>query len=371
MRLALLLAIAACSSDPDEHVSMESGALGLNDVSILLPLPPSTQAPVISTLGGLVPSDVFTRVVVMPGDVDVSGGIDEFHLVAIRFDLCDRPTPGACATGDDGRLRLVFQPVFLSGMPQANDVAVHAFYPIPNGELAGVVDELRALAKLSSTPTGAPLRLTAQSAAYNDALRALVMRYAGAAKLTRMTLFAQNAFTASLNWAFRGEELKGGAFAPIEIPTVSQVQQRTILVGGDTTYQTMPVADSPAGFALAIDSAAFGAASPAAQMQALEAMAEIQNPLKQTAETVQCLGCHVTTFLTARRAQVAGVDPTAVTGRYSSRFDLTMTGMSTANNRSLRAFGYLFAEPMISQRVINDSAQVLVEIEARFPPAMP
>jgi hypothetical protein len=37
----------------------------------------------------------------------------------------------------------------------------------------------------------------------------------------------------------------------------------------------------------------------------------------------------------------------------------------------LRAFGWVFREPAISQRVINETAQVLTEIEARFPPAAP
>ena len=337
----------------------------MNDVSILLPLPQRSANPVLATLPGLVPQDLYQRLVINPGDV--FGMMSDFHVVAIRFDLCDRPTPGACAPGDDGRLRLVFQPMFDSmGSAQANDVALHAFYPIPNAELAGVVDELRAIARARGTDLNAPLGVAVTSV---EPLRTLVMRYAAEAKLTRLTLFAQNAMTASLNWAFRGEELKGGEFTPIQIPKISQAQQRTILTGNDTTYSTTPIADAPAGFALAIDSAAFAAASPSARMQALEAMAQIQNPMANTAETVQCIGCHVTTFLTARRAQVAGVDPLTISGRFSSQYDLATTGKSTSNNRSLRAFGYLFTEPMISQRVVNDTAQVLAEIDVRFPPA--
>jgi hypothetical protein len=307
---------------------------------------------------------------------DVINTFDEFHVVAVRFDLCDRPDPGACPAGDDGRLRIVFQPVIAgpSGDASANDVALHAFYPIPNGELGAVVDELRRLATLGGLPATAPLgirTIITTSAAYRDALRAVVLRYADGAKLLRLTLFAQNAMAASLNWAFRGEERASitTAFAPIQIPSIGQPKQRTILTGADTTYDTMPLADSPAGFALALDAAAFGAASPAARMQALEAMATIQNPLASSAETVQCVGCHVTTFLTARRATVAGVDPMMINGRYTSTFDLALTGTSTTNDRSLRAFGYLFAEPQISQRVVNDTAQVLHEIAQRFPPA--
>jgi hypothetical protein len=368
----LLLVLAACSSDgrsPDAHASTEGRVLGLNDVSILLPLPATTTAPVLAKMTGLVPGDLFERLVVAPNDT--ISKFEEFHIVAVRFDLCDRPAPGACPAGDDGRLRIVYQPLGQAiGQTSANDVALHAFYPIPNAELGAVVDELRRIAAIANTPVTAALRPATPSVTYADALRTLVMRYAGEEKLLRLTLFAQNAMTASLNWAFRGEERAStsAAFAPIRIPAIAQVQQRTILVGGDTTYDTMPIADAPAGFALALDSAAFGAADPAARMQALEAMAQIQNPLTHSAETVQCVGCHVTTFLTARRAAIAGIDPQAISGRYASSFDLSA---AVTNNRSLRAFGYLFDQVMISQRVVNDTAQVLVEIEARFPPAMP
>jgi len=380
--LVCILVVAACGSGdsdyhplPDGPKSTESAQLGMNDVSILLPLPETAASPVIAKLlafnRDLIPRDVFDRLVTAPGDV--INKYDEFHAVAIRFDLCDRPTPGPCAAGDDGRLRIVYQPIFDSmGKTQAFDVALHAFYRIPNYELDILVAHLRALAALEPTPITDPLHVSTAvwNVEYADALRDLVNHHSH--ELTRLTLFAQNAFTASLNWAFRGEEMKGGQLTPITIPDIGQRQQRTILSGGDTTYSTTPVADKPAGFATAIDSAAFGAASPAARMQALEAMAAIQNPMLHTAETVQCIGCHVTTFLTARRAVVAGVDPTAVTNRFiSQRFDLSTTGKSTTNDRSLRAFGYLFSEPMISQRVVNDTAQVLVEIDARFPPAMP
>lgn len=367
MRLAVLLAIAACGDRGTSPDATAPRTLGMNDVSMLLPLPATPSTPVIATLGSLVPADVFQRLVIAPGDVDVGGGIDEFHVVAIRFDLCDRPAPGECPEVDDGRVRLVLQPVFFSGTPQAVDVAVHAFYPIPNAELPMLVDDLRRLATLASEPLDAPLRATSPSVTYLDELRTLVMRYAAPSKLVRMTVFAQNGMTAAFNWAFRGEELKAGVFAPIQIPRIDQLQQRTILVGNDTTYMTTPVADEPAGFALAIDGDAFAAASPAARTQALEALAEIENPLEHTAETVQCIGCHVATYLTARRAEVAGVDPQAIGRRYTSRYDLSTTGMSTTNNRSLRNFGYLFAQPMISQRVVNDTAQVLAEIEQRFP----
>jgi hypothetical protein len=319
--------------------------------------------------GDLIPRDLFSRLVVTPGDV--IDKYEDFHLVAIRFDLCDRKTPGNCPVGEDGMLRLVFQPMFLeSSSVDAQDVALHAFYPIPAAELATVINELRELARITF-PIDGRLSVTngLESVEYTMKLRLIVLRYAKPERLKRLTLFAQNIMTASFNWAFRGVELDaGGTFVDIVIPTVMQTQQRAILVGMDTTYDTTPLADVPAGFANAIDATKFGAATADGRRIALEAMTAVQNPLEHTASTVQCVACHVSTFLTAHRATAAGINPTTIAGRYTSLYDLSISaGKSAFFDRSLRAFGWFFAEPAISQRVVNDTAQTLAEIEIRFP----
>ena len=158
MRVAIaLLAACGAGSTPD-HVPTESQPLGLNDVSILVPRPADGGTTLVrmSDGGGLVPHAVFDRLVTQPGDV--IDAYEDFHLVAIRFDLCDRVVAGPCPD-EDGRLRLVFQP--LRGSPlEANDVGLHAFYPIPEAELGGVIDELRALAAIAQTPTTAALAVS-------------------------------------------------------------------------------------------------------------------------------------------------------------------------------------------------------------------
>jgi hypothetical protein len=344
----------------------------LNDVSMLVPLPPEGGTALVrmSDGDGLVPRALFDRLVTGPGDV--IDAYDDFHLVAIRFDLCDRIAAGPCPE-TEGRLRLVFQPM-RGAPPEATDVGLHAFYPIPEDDLGAIVDELRALAAIAKTPTTAALTvsppLVAGNTAYATRLRALVVSYAVSDRLARLTLFAQDAKAAALIWAFRGEERRDGSFAAIEIPDVAVLQQRTVLSGSDTTYNTSPVADAPAGFMLALASDRFAAASPAERMVALESLAAVQNPGMHGTETVQCVACHVSTFLTARRATVAGVDASAIAGTFGAPFDLaTSAGISTTNDRALRAFGWVRRDPAISQRVVNDTAQVLAEIADRFPPA--
>lgn len=373
MRVAIALALAAgcgAGSTPD-HVPTESQPLGMNDVSMLVPLPGPGETTILTLGDGdLVPRALFDRLVTAPGDV--LDPYEAFHVVAIRVDLCDRVAAGPCPD-EDGRLRLVLQP--LRGEPlEANDVALHAFFSIPKAELGSVVDELRALAAIAQTPTTAALAvsppLVAGNAAYATRLHALVTAYATSDRLTRLTLFAQDAMASALIWAFRGEERRGDSFTRMAIPGVGVLQQRTVLSGSDTTYNTSPVADAPAGFMLALASDRFAVATSAERMLALESLAAVQNPGAHGADTVQCVACHVSTFLTARRSTVAGVDPRAIAGTFESPFDLATTGgISTTNDRALRAFGWVRRDPAISQRVVNETAQVLAEIDDRFPAA--
>ncbi len=221
-------------------------------------------------------------------------------------------------------------------------------------------------------PTTSPLAISppvvAGNAAYVAKLRALVLRYAAAAKLVRLTLFAQNAQAAALNWALRGVELSGSSFVDVSIPGIAATAQHAILVGSDPGYMVTPVVDVPQGFAMAIDGQAFAAATPANRMTALAALVDAQNPTQHTAQTVQCIACHVSTYLLEHRASVAAVDPTTLPGRFASPYDLSIAaGMSATNERSLRALGWLFDKPAISQRVANDTAEVLGEIDQRYP----
>src|SRR5262249_9654777 len=162
--------------------------------------------------------------------------------------------------------------------------------------------------------------------------------YASADRLLRLTLFAQNFQTASLNWAFRGVELHGTQFDDIMIPGISAAQQRAILVGSDPGYDVMPIADTPAGPTTAMADPPVGAATQTQRMAARGALTPAQTPMLATAQPVECIACHVSTSLTAHRAATAGIDPSALPSRFTAAYDLSIAaGMSTTNERSLRA----------------------------------
>lgn len=385
MRSVALVVLCACATAapgpapvPIPAPVAKPRALGMNDVSILLPLPGEPSEPVLATITGLVDRAWFDAVVTAHGDLGPKLGdlaaFEAFQVVAVRFDLCDRLTIGACPAGGDGRLRLVLQPCVHAGQHiLTQDVAVHAFYPIAADELAGVIDELRALAAIQSAPVDAPLMVSpavaAGNAAYVARLRTLVLRFARADRLARLTVIGQRHESAAFAWVFRGlDRDEHGGFVPMVIPAIEATQQATLLAGGDTVFDAAPIADAPAGFALATNGARFAAASEADRRGALAALTELQDPTRHDTIDTQCLACHVATYLTARRAKSLGVDPTTVPGRFAPAYNVSVDSVASRDPRVVRAFGWAGDAPAISQRVANDTAEVLAEIAIRYRP---
>jgi hypothetical protein len=352
-------------------------SLDMNDVTILVPLPQATASPVL-LLGSdladdgsaMVPRALVDRLIADTGSGNPLPTLDtayeRLHVVAVRFDLCDRHLPGACPTAEDARMRLVFQPI--DGPSSAQDTGFHAFYTIRNDEIAGAVAALRDLATTVPAQLG-PLRVSpvlssASPEPYAQRLRAFVRRYGGGARLLRLTMNAQNLNSAQIAWELRGVQRDGNAFVAMAIVGSTESSERVAL-SGTTSYDVMPLTDAPVGLRTALEQWLFDRADAEKQRQALAVLLAVDDPLSHTAETVACVACHVSTVvLNARAAGTAAALP----GRYMSKFDLSTAGGKSAETpRTIRALGYLRQEPMISQRVVNETAQTLKELEQRYP----
>jgi hypothetical protein len=268
---------------------------------------------------------------------------------------------------------LVLQPLYTRvGATFAHDVALHAFYPIPAAEVSVAVDELRRLSRIQHEPPGAPLAVSAAAvsgnAPYLRRLRALVLRYARATNLVRLTVIGQVADSAAFAWIFRGVDRQGDELVPMVIPGIAAAQQTVQLAGGDTVYRTDQIADAPSGFTLATNGPRFAAATSEQRVAALAALTEVQNPALHDTINTQCIGCHLATYLTVRRAAMSGIDPRSLPGWFAAPLAHAVRTIASQDPRVVRAFGWAGNEPAISQRVANDTAEVLSEIEARFPP---
>ncbi|MFO0747709.1 MAG: hypothetical protein U1F43_18895 [Myxococcota bacterium] len=373
MTVALDTTAALDTTGPDASDAVTPAhGFGLNDLTVLLPMP-NASTPSLLAPDTLVPSAVWQRLVADPGDV--LADFATLHVVAVRFDLCDRTATTPCPPGADGRLRLVAQPMF-GGTPdpQFADTAVHAFYPIPAAELPGVIAELRRLAVLQDAPTS-PLQvneaLSDPTSPYALGLTALVARFAKAERLVRLTLFSQISISAAFRWVFRGEErpTPADAFVAMVIPDLGETSEEVLLVG-DQSYEVTPAVDLPKGFALTLSASAFAAASLDDQRAALGVLEAIDDPRVHAPDTVQCLGCHVASILLPARGSAAHLDLAAL-DRFRAAdesLDLTPLAFPGAGDRTLRALGYSGFLPIISARVVHETALVLAEVEARFPP---
>lgn len=143
------------------------------------------------------------------------------------------------------------------------------------------------------------------------------------------------------------------------------MQEATLL--GNSTYDVTPPIDSPPGFLLAIDEVAFAAGSPAEQEVAIDALLAIDHPTKKVPNTVQCVACHVSTYLLAERLKTGGIDPTKLPNYFPTTFPTSVDASESATDGGiLRGLGWRGDSLAISQRVANETAEVLQEIAARY-----
>lgn len=357
---------------PPGDAPPETQRLGMNDISFVAatidPLP-ERKLTGISAPRDLVPRDLYARLATSHGDI--INDFEDFMMFGIRFDLCDRVATGPCPEGADGSLRVVFQPRNMQGFVVAEDVGLHAFYSIPAAELGFVVNELRAIARLNDVVNVVNLGLSEPLSGTGEGIQrmdALLETYVNPDRLIRLALMGQDARSSTPHVVFRGLELHDGQWTDLRVAGLDATQQDAILTDTDPSYAVTPVADSPAGFALTLSSGSFNAAAPADQRDALDALVATQNPLLHTSATVQCIDCHVSTYLAVHRAQVAVVGLGTLPSRFATTREVRISeGISATTPASLHAFGWLGTDIAISQRVINETAMVLDEIEQRFP----
>lgn len=367
------------ASAPVDAAPARTGALGLNDVTVLIPLadpggPTLFMASDVGSDGNqLLSRATYDRLNNIPKRGPVASQDDLYPLlqvVAVRFDLCDRIAPGPCPD-EDGRMRLVLQAQYPKTGFGPIDSGLHLFFTIPKADFPGLVTELRTLGAIQALPDSAPLQpsptlMKSISGEYAKRLRALMGRYALQNSLTRITFLGSRDRTATATWVFRGIERTDAGFVDIQIPGIASTLQDATLGGSTASFDVVPATDTPKGFALAIDEIDFATATAPQQTDALVALNIVDNPLMTTTANVACVTCHISGRVVGPREKVATEDSRKLPNRYtSSTFDLSVP---LALKGSLRALGWAHKAPLIAQRVANDSAEVATEMNARFPP---
>ena len=340
----------------------------LSDVSVLVPMPKNeTEKATLLTPQGLIPSAVVSA---LPQLHYNNRNADLFQnslrVLGIRFDACftEGEGPQPCRR----QIRLVWQPIKTSrGKLVTLDAPVHTFHEFDQAGWDAVVAEYKALLNANPVRQGTALvvnpRIKAQglNGAFHKGLKKLVTKHCVQGNFTRLTLMSLH--PGDNEWNFMGWDIVNGQMRPIVIAQIDRPTQNA------KTKPPVPITSfdllatvKPEGFSR-VASAVF-VDSPKAKRdlspREVEAFAKeilhIDNPRRSNPGTVDCASCHLAgpgaQWLKLNFPQLV-----ANTGFLSKR-DLTNSTINSLKPRRMRAFGYFYDEPLISQRTINESAEV-------------
>lgn len=376
-RLSLSFGLFWWSACQEPAPAKETGApvlLSMNDVSVLYPLPASSDDPNYlsasddGAYGTLFPRGLFLQIPTFPATTEETLVLRLLRVVSLRFDACGG-TPENCRP----EVRLVMQPIAEDG--RAGDSALHLFYDIEDFDAA--VTALRDLRALEpETAVDAPLdvhpSLAAQGVggAYGAALREVVLGLTGEERLRRVTFFLRAPSTVP-NWFMGGFEVEVGEMTALDIEGVGDDVQQVLLTETDTsfTYDVNPPGASPEDGRAFFSTEAMAAATDAERQEAMASYLRVENPDVYVPDQLACVGCHLSTFVTTVAARDHGLQATDFPddAYTSTARDLQVNGGAATNATSLRGFGWFDYDPMISRRTVNETAHALDRIEADYP----
>ncbi len=378
------------------NLSAQTTHLGLNDVSILLPLPKTTVemaeflSPISEAVPGnkneLLPASIFKFFPILTPLVDQEALYENnLKVVGIRFDPCFAEGFGPMVC--QAQIRLIWQPIHFktdssTGLlsPHTVDAAVHSFYNLDAAEWNKAITTLK---NISALDLKAPLQINPTllseryTGPYWNGLRKIVLQLAGKKNFVRAT-----ASTIRMDrvWGFQGVQIQDdGTWGQMEIPTLKSpnhpsakvvnqaffVQPESLLnltefKGGVTLMETSNVS----WFRLLADSEKFKQTQTEDQIKAAIQIAfKLENPGQHNPGTIDCVSCHIaqTVRLWGDKHfptwNIKALFPNEV--YVNSQVNMTNTSINPSFTNRIRNFGYFDDEPIISQRILNETAQIV------------
>lgn len=377
----VILALAACRAEDtsergaiaDEHLT--ESTLALSSVTVLAPLASYPTLLTADTPIGddaLVPRDARAGFGQLVEHFTPDETVRDLRVVCTRFVPCARPIQSGDRRACAGQVRFVLQPVRPSseGSPTAQDAAVHVFYELSD-------DVTRTLATRLASAPGAHDRgaLGVSSSESTQATQALAVDIASKGSPARVT-FIRNVDVKGNTWVFGGHDRRGGGWAPIPIPRTTDVEQRVVTNGSwpfAISVTPRPTTDPSLG--LLLDPTRLGIlaeSSPEAAKDRVSmghrAALAIEDPHAHDTNDIDCASCHVAGV--ARRfgveiASARGFGPLPEPTPVVPGMALKATDDGRTPAASLRACGYVGQTPVLSQRVVNETALAAVQMGQR------
>lgn len=366
----------------------EAASFGMNDVSMLFPIAAPNEAALAlrpddaGPKGELFPRELYDRFRVLDGAYDPDVLYRKaLKVVGLRIDPCFRE---GGATACRHQIRLVWQPIVeTGGKAAALDAAFHTFYEFSDAGWTELVDRWSTLTRdrwsTAARDAGEPLQIqpTLRREGYRGpfwkALKEIVFAACGKRNLVRVT---QMNVTGAQTWIFNGLDFDGREWKRITVARTTSSSQTILLPGAP--FETAefqgafaPVPRGSPGLAkLITDSVEFKRLStPASASAAMADLISIENPGRNDPGTVDCVSCHV-----AQTARLWGeknfpdLDWKALyrANGFATAMNVANRSVRPANTNRLRAFGYFDADPIFSDRVINETAAVATSLNRAF-----
>ncbi len=366
-----------------------------NDVSILLPLPPSKE---ISKLlgpeskgarGALLPRETFDLFPDLVRFVDREQIFtQDLRVISIRLDPCffEGTGPLKCRR----QVRLVWQPVVMAGKASTTlDAAVHTFYDFEDDADWNAL--LRDWKSLPRGISGNPIQnealdlhpqiaLEGYSGPYWTELEKLLLRHCGEKNLTRASAMLLNG---PLMWIFLGFDLRyrpdGAISSRVPIARIGSGAAQSFVMDMEglrrlDEFQAR-VAPKPQGETSWVefiqDSLGFKLAKTEDDLKlVIDRAFQFENPEILNTGTLDCVSCHAaqTTRLWGEKNKTQWNWPGDFrVSRFQSPRNLENRSVNPLQTNHLRGFGYFEDEPQISQRVINETAKVLDALDKESP----
>jgi hypothetical protein len=356
-------------------------AWGMNDVSILVPLPsPETWDQTLGAdsqgaKGVLYPRSVLDEIPILHEELSPEQQREILKVVAIRVDPC---FSNPCRP----QLRLIWQPLSARETSEFStlDAASHTFYDLTSDEFDSLARALRDLNESGDPadrllPLGVNPRLAREGlqGPYWQKLKSLILTYAGERNFSRATFAALRGHGSS--WRFGGFEVQSGKTTPLAIPRVSKLVQIFTNVAMPKTYFRGSVAPSPQGADQITPVLGTSTQVEKAEISLIrqwgQSSQRIENPSLHSADDLDCVSCHLAGaarhWLSRTFSDASIWDANLDFQPASSWLDLRNQSPVRAETDNVRAFGYLGNQPAFSQRTINEAAETAERMNAAWP----
>lgn len=359
----------------------------LNDVSYLMPLPKNVKSdfllqPLNKGLKGfLLPEKIISTFPRLTSEYTYSDILKNSRVVAVRIDPCFQMTTNTTPETCQKQIRFVWQIVRpqITNLEQNLDViktetvdaAFHSFYKLSDAEFNQLQQDILNWKKTFQVQTeNLPLQIHPAWAATNSDLQSLMAfneilkKYVGQQNLVRVTAMTMR--NLGQTWGFLGFDISENNLASIQIPRTGRLAQVFLNQANPANQflgQISPSPESDNTFNLIMTNSNQLLKSNSTNKileSELNSVLNIENPKLFNPNNMDCVSCHVAQAAStwATKNNLTSLISWNDVSYKNANYNLKNTTIDQSHTQNIRAFGYYNSSASISQRVINESAEI-------------